>query len=571
MIPLLLALQVATVAPVDPGAIDTLIDRLLPNRDRPGFALAVVKDGRTVYRRVLGYQDLGDRIAATPETRYEWASVSKQFTAYVIASLVQAGKLAPSDPVARYRPRLAGLGVPITVEQLLHHTGGIEDIDGLLTLAGVRWSDDVDFGDAIDLLERQRHLRFEPGSQHFYSNGGYALLAAIAEAASGDSFPALAKRLVFDPLGLVGASFRTDVDRAEPDIAVSYRADEGGVYRRSRYPEVPGPGGLVATIDDLARWAVHLLAPGADSARVAMLGQRGVVNGEPIGYAWGIGWGEHRGHRMLGHAGSGPGSSSQITLFPDLGLGLVAVSASSEDPGAGQIVMQVANLLLPPEQEPAAPSNGPRAVMLTTAMFRERPPETEGLERPAEELAALAGIYRLDEGRVVIRPAAGHLEMARDGSPPFFPIYPTRDGGWLMIPLYERLSFELDANGRGQAITLERTDRSLIQRGPRTRTGRRVDVPSDSTALAGLVGWYLSDELATLYQVRWRDGALRLWHPRHGELTLIVVDGTAFGIDSRLIARATFAKDQTGKGVGLLLEAFSWGVSTSFRRVELSP
>ncbi|MGE0552474.1 MAG: serine hydrolase, partial [Gemmatimonadales bacterium] len=75
MIPLLLALQVATVAPVDPGTIDSLIDRLLPNRDRPGFALAVVQDGRTVYRRVLGYQDLGDRIAATPQTRFEWASV----------------------------------------------------------------------------------------------------------------------------------------------------------------------------------------------------------------------------------------------------------------------------------------------------------------------------------------------------------------------------------------------------------------------------------------------------------------------------------------------------------------
>jgi len=570
VISLLLALQ-ATIAPVDPGTIDTLIDRLLPGKERPGFALAVVQGGRTVYRRVLGYQNLGDRIAATPGTRFEWASVSKQLTAYVIASLVQAGKLAPSDVVTRYRPRLASLGVPITVDQLLHHTSGIEDIDGLLTLAGVRWSDDVDFGDAIDLLERQRHLRFEPGSQHFYSNGGYALLAAIAQAVGGDSFPALARRLVFDPLGLAGASFRTDADRAEPDLAVSYQADETGGYRRSRYPDIPGPGGLVATIDDLARWAAHLLAPGADSARVARLGQRGVVNGEPIDYAWGIGWGRHRGYRLLGHAGSGPGSSSQITIFPDLGLGLVAVSASSEDPGAGQVVMQVADLLLPPEEMAEAPRTGPRMVMLTTAMFRERPPETEGLSRPATELASLAGIYRLDDETVVIRPSAGHLEMARDGTRPFFPIYPTREGGWLLMPLRERVSFDTDPDGRGVAITLERTEHSLIQRGPPARTGRRIEVPSDSTSLSGLVGWYLSDELAALYQVRWRDGALRLWHPRHGELSLIPVDGKAFGVDSRQVARARFATDETGKGVGVLLEAYSWGVTASFRRVDLAP
>jgi CubicO group peptidase (beta-lactamase class C family) len=70
----------------------------------PGYAVAVIKDGRFAYKRGFGLANLDDNIPITPDTSFHLASLSKQFTAAAIALLILDHKIALTDPVSRYIP-----------------------------------------------------------------------------------------------------------------------------------------------------------------------------------------------------------------------------------------------------------------------------------------------------------------------------------------------------------------------------------------------------------------------------------------------------------------------------------
>jgi CubicO group peptidase (beta-lactamase class C family) len=99
--------------------------------------LAVVKDGRIIYKRGYGMAKLEDGIVMTPDKIFDIGSVSKQFTATCIAMLAREGRILLDDDIRKYFPDLPQYGRSITVCHLSHHTSGIRDNNGLLELAGI--------------------------------------------------------------------------------------------------------------------------------------------------------------------------------------------------------------------------------------------------------------------------------------------------------------------------------------------------------------------------------------------------------------------------------------------------
>ena len=79
-------------------------------QDSPGAAIVVVKDGAVVYEHGYGYANLEHRIPITPQTRFDVASVAKQFTGLSVAMLVERGKLSLDDDVRKYLPDVPDLG-----------------------------------------------------------------------------------------------------------------------------------------------------------------------------------------------------------------------------------------------------------------------------------------------------------------------------------------------------------------------------------------------------------------------------------------------------------------------------
>src|SRR5206468_2446121 len=122
-----------------PARVDTILAEW-SKPDSPGCAVGVVRDGGLVLARGYGQADLEHGVPNGPGSVFDIGSVSKQFTAAVIALLARDGKLSLDDDVRRFVPELPFYASPITIRHLLHHTSGLRDYTDLMALAG--WQTD---------------------------------------------------------------------------------------------------------------------------------------------------------------------------------------------------------------------------------------------------------------------------------------------------------------------------------------------------------------------------------------------------------------------------------------------
>lgn len=132
------------------------------------------------------------------DTVYDVGSVSKLYTTTAIMLLQQQGKLEYSDQIGMYLDNVPADKQAVTIKMLLTHTSGIY----------VEENDDhnVTKEDEINRI-LSSDIRFEPGTNYTYSNAGFTLLAAIIEAASGESYEDYLTENIFDPLGLEHTGF----------------------------------------------------------------------------------------------------------------------------------------------------------------------------------------------------------------------------------------------------------------------------------------------------------------------------------------------------------------------------
>src|ERR1041385_2114826 len=189
------------------------VDRIFAAWDKPsspGCALGVLQNGRFVYERGYGMANLDYDIPNSPKLVYYVGSDSKQFTAATIALLVIDGNLRLDDDIRKYVPEMPDYGTPITINHLIHHTSGIRDIYGLMSLGGLRIEDVFSDSEAVALIARQKELNFTPGDDYLYSNSGYFLLAQIIKRASGKSLREFADENIFKPLGMANTHFHDD-------------------------------------------------------------------------------------------------------------------------------------------------------------------------------------------------------------------------------------------------------------------------------------------------------------------------------------------------------------------------
>ena len=107
------------IAPPPPEAILDWYVKQKIAPDSPGLALAVIRDGGLIFTQGWGLANLEYDIPVTPSTVFHLASVSKQFTAFAIARLLQQGKISLDDDLRKYLPAMHDFGTPITLRQLM--------------------------------------------------------------------------------------------------------------------------------------------------------------------------------------------------------------------------------------------------------------------------------------------------------------------------------------------------------------------------------------------------------------------------------------------------------------------
>lgn len=248
---------------MDTPAVDTLA-----RESSFSGVVRIDSGGETVLAQAYGLAHRAHSVPNTLDTQFAIASGAKGFTALTIASLIEERLLELSTPARS----LLGDDLPliadeVTIEQLLGHTSGIGDY--------LDEDEELDFNDYLmpvpvyELATTEQYLavldgheqKFAPGTSFSYSNGGYVVLALLAERASGVPFHDLVRQRVCTPAGMNATEFLRS-DELPARAAVGYlQVDEGSRTNVFHLPvRGSGDGGIYTTVADMDSFWEALLA-----------------------------------------------------------------------------------------------------------------------------------------------------------------------------------------------------------------------------------------------------------------------------------------------------------------------
>lgn len=302
--------------------------------DGPGVSMAVIQQGRVIYKGHKGLANVDRRTPLNASTVFDLASCSKQFTA--MATMIAAEKklLSLKDDIRRYVPEIPvyDKARPITIAHLLHMTSGLAIYTDFM--------DDLDGVDNAEVARRvgKRKLNFPTGSKHEYSNTDYALLALIVERAAKKPFATFARDTIFKPAGMKRSMVLDDVEKSVPGRAQGYTPAKGKSFEACREDtDVVGDGQVFSTLDDMIAWdralRQHTLVkrPMGQSAFVSGRTSKG----KPTGYGFGWFVAQHEGVHFLSHEGVWTGTNTYVSrdLLEDVSL-IILSNNDAIDAGA---------------------------------------------------------------------------------------------------------------------------------------------------------------------------------------------------------------------------------------------
>ena len=399
----------------DPGIADRIFAEW--NReDSPGCAVGVYHRGDVVLARGYGEANLDWEIPIDDRTVFYSGSVSKQFTAATAALLHLRGDLDLDADVRSLIPELPPYDPQVTIRQLVHHTSGVRDIYGLISLSGGRVADAWTDEEYLELIAAQRELNFPAGSEYSYSNGAYYLLTTAIERASGKRLDDVARELIFEPLGMDDTHFHQESTRLVPRRALSYGGDRESGFRQTYLGnfDKSGAGGLYTTIQDLAAWDRNFETGEVGGAEFLdlMLTPGVLTSGEALNYAFGLTLGEADGRRTVGHGGSFMGFRADYVRYPEEGISAAALcNLGSINPGqlTRRLVRETLDGPDPQDQRVRVASGDGQG----DDAGRRPPPAPSSLS-----LRDYAGTYRSDEvgTTVTVRWTGAGLTATRPGS-----------------------------------------------------------------------------------------------------------------------------------------------------------
>ena len=349
----------------------------------PGLVAVTLTRGAEPKIFVSGVANTRKNVPVTPSTQFHYYSVTKLFTAVAVLQLVERGDIDLDADVRQYLPDVefkqafSGERAVVTIKQLLSHSSGFDrETDSLgFHLASEQGISTMDL---LRLLLRNE-LKFRPGTKSSYSNVNFAVLAAVIERVTGQTFEAYMRDAVLRPLGMHDTDFSY---RTLP----SQQTASGYVGRWSMmdwmmiflYPssrrdallldkswfgdrelnlfelEAKGFGGMIGSIADLAKFLEFQLdLEEGQYDRVLGAAYRRMVfrhNNSPYGLGWAVGC---AGEGTFGHVGGGPGFKSVVCLSPERGRAVAYLTNKFVSDDLGVDV-----LLRGSEQGSASPETG---------------------------------------------------------------------------------------------------------------------------------------------------------------------------------------------------------------------
>src|SRR5260370_31470848 len=199
---------------------DAYVKGLAPAKHCRGTIVAE-RNGQVLVEKSYGAAVEEWQIPNSSETRFEIASLSKQFTAAAILQLADGGKLNVEEPVSKYYPESPRSWKGMTIHLLLTHTSGLPENECENFFKGKCTPYTTD--EQVKTF-RDRPLGFPPGTAWKYRNTEYYLLAFIIEKLSGESYATYLAHHIFEPLKMAHSGFAT-MGAIVPQMAEGYTRD----------------------------------------------------------------------------------------------------------------------------------------------------------------------------------------------------------------------------------------------------------------------------------------------------------------------------------------------------------
>lgn len=424
---------------------DDEIGKLIAERNapRPGKGLVIGVLGPEGERIVAG--GTGAAAGVDRDTLFEIGSISKAFTALILADMANRGEVSLDDPADRYMP--AGHSLPrhgerpITLRDLSTHVSGLP-----------RMADDLGPADGVDdpfagygedrllaFLDRVRLTR-DAGERWEYSNLGVGLLGYLLGRAAHSDYPTLLRERITEPLGMEDTLIALPADKAArlaPPFDRYMRP--GKTWDMTLFAPA---GGIRSSAADMLTFARAVLDPASPIAAavkttLSVRAPTGDPNTEQA-----LGWQvvNARGHPIVTHSGQTGGYQTVLMLEPATNRAVVALSNSQAQPAPDGLALHVL-LGAPVAPTPPVPPAPPP------------PPVRTEIALPVEALEKFVGRYQMDfagvPGIVAVTLDGSTLRAQRADVPgaPALPIFPEAPQAFFWKAVDAQIRFVTDESG----------------------------------------------------------------------------------------------------------------------------
>lgn len=223
-----------------------------------GVVLIAEKD-KIIYKHAYGKANEETNINNTLDTKFRLASISKQFTAFIVLQLVRNGSLSLDDHLAKF---INVFNQPdkqnISIRNLLTHTSGLAEYTDL-----GNFNDKIYYSkDSIINMIAAAPLFFPPSSAFGYSNSNFFLLAVIIKKLTGKNFTDVLEEMVLKKAGMLNSGEEGDATINEEAKGYIYRNDSTLAAPFIEMKNAEGGGGMYSTAEDLLKWSLffqHML------------------------------------------------------------------------------------------------------------------------------------------------------------------------------------------------------------------------------------------------------------------------------------------------------------------------
>ncbi|MES1218835.1 MAG: serine hydrolase domain-containing protein [Bacteroidota bacterium] len=238
--------------------VDEVISPYINQLNSVGVSVGILKNGKAYFYN-YGETAKGNNKLPTENTIYEIGSISKTFTAILLADAVNSGKVKLDDPVNKYLPDSIGKleyeGVPVTLKTLSNHSSGLPRLPSNLPLDGLNGLNPYKNYDVPALFSFLKNYKLtrKPGEVYEYSNLAVGLLGTIMERVNKKPYEELLIEKILTPLQMNDTRI---LMRKADSIKIAKGYDENGVPSSQwDFKALAGAGGIRSTVKDLVKYA----------------------------------------------------------------------------------------------------------------------------------------------------------------------------------------------------------------------------------------------------------------------------------------------------------------------------